>query len=80
MQLLAVPVSTAPTFRPGTPKLVFERQYIRSPGLISYDISPDGQRFLMIRDSSVGDETSTRPELTVVLNWLDELKRLVPSN
>jgi hypothetical protein len=39
--------------------------------LISYDISPDDQRFLMIRDGRLRDETSTRPEVIVVLNWLD---------
>jgi hypothetical protein len=60
--------------------VLFERQYARSPDLISYDISPDGQRFLMIKDVSPGDATSIRPELIVVLNWLYELKRLVLSN
>ncbi len=38
-----------------------------------YDVHPDGQQFLMIR--------SNEPEATgyaVVLNWLEELKRLVP--
>lgn len=41
-----------------------------------YDISPDGERFLMIKEESEG---SSSPEIHVVLNWFEELKRLVPS-
>jgi len=43
----------------------------------TYDISPDGRRFLMIKPV-----TSTRTESTsivVVQNWSEELKRLVPT-
>ncbi len=42
----------------------------------SYDISPDGKRFLTIRESS--GETA-RAELNLVLNWFEELERLVPT-
>lgn len=43
----------------------------------NYDVSSDGARFLMIRR-----EESGRPQqqqLNVVLNWLEELKRLDPN-
>ena len=40
----------------------------------SYDISPDGKRFLMIRR----DAGSVPRQLNVILNWSDELDRLVP--
>jgi hypothetical protein len=41
-----------------------------------FDVSPDGQRFLMIRS-----ESSSRPtEIRLVLNWFEDLKRLVPTN
>jgi hypothetical protein len=40
----------------------------------SYDVGPDG-RFLMIKPS--GPLPGTAP-ISVVLNWLEELKRLVP--
>ena len=40
----------------------------------SYDIFPDGQRFLMIK--AVGGSTG---QINVVLNWFEELKRLVPT-
>jgi hypothetical protein len=47
------------------------------PGVASsnYDVTPDGRRFLMVRDDD--DVESTR--IVVVLNWSEELKRLVPT-
>jgi hypothetical protein len=46
-----------------------------SPGR-TYDVSPDGQRFLVIKDNAVSDPASTAPvpSMVVVLNWLEELK------
>ncbi|MDA2938819.1 hypothetical protein MYX75_11230 [Acidobacteria bacterium AH-259-A15] len=41
-----------------------------------YDVHPDGRRFLMLEKG--GDES--RPRINVVLNWFEELKRLVPTN
>jgi hypothetical protein len=38
----------------------------------NYDVSSDGQRFLMVKTES------GEPRLNLVLNWFDELKRLVP--
>ena len=72
--LTAVPVQTSgPTFRAGTPAKVFDaggytRGYARD-----YDVSPDGQRFLMIKDGP------KRDELIVVERWFEELKPLSPS-
>lgn len=40
----------------------------------AHDISPDGERFLMIRQPAAPPAT----EIVIVENWLDELKRLVP--
>ena len=46
----------------------------------SYDVSPDGERFLMIKNLD-GDATSFSKEtsLAVVENWFEELNRLAPS-
>jgi len=41
----------------------------------NYDVSPDGQRFLMIKASEQGSATT---QLNVVLNWSDEHHRLAP--
>lgn len=44
----------------------------------TYDISPDGQRFLMMKAG--GGANQTPPQIVVVQNWLEEPKRLVPVN
>ena len=45
----------------------------------TYDITADGRRFLMLKQA--GDPAQTVPNsLVVVLNWAEELKRLVPTN
>ena len=56
---------------------LFEGTYGREPisAHAAYDVSRDGQRFLMVKDLS----GYNRPEkLHLVLNWFDELTRLVP--
>ena len=40
-----------------------------------YDVSLDGQHFVMIQS----EPSEVRPEIHVVLNWFEELKRLVPT-
>ncbi len=42
-------------------------------------ISPDGQRFLMIKEGEQTADTSEPTQLIVVENWFEELKRLVPT-
>lgn len=79
MGLMAVPVTTEPTFSSGAPEVLFPWRYVDVPGTPSYDVARDGRRFLMVKELTPADQTSARPELIVVLNWLDELKRLVPS-
>jgi len=44
------------------------------------DISPEGDRFLMLKEGSGSDETAPATSIIVVLNWFEELKRLVPTN
>jgi len=42
-----------------------------------YDISPDGQRFLMMKEEQRREAQS---EIRVIQNWFEEPKRLVPTN
>ncbi len=72
--MMVVTVETNPQLKIGKPRLLFEGPYFASRGgfQISYDVSPDG-RFLMIRS----DPAPTH--INVVLNWFEELKRLVPT-
>ena len=41
-----------------------------------FRLSLDGQEFLMVQAGPVGD----RPGFTLIQNWTEELKRLVPVN
>ena len=78
--MMVVAVQTEPTFSHSRPRVLFQGFYVTStitPGYRYYDISPDGQRFLMIKESS-GEDSAT--QINVVLNWFEELKRLVPTN
>jgi len=78
--LLGVPVSfEGASFQPGKSTKLVERRYYMGDGSMSgrtYDVAPDGKKFLMIQDAS-GAEAAT-PHLVVVLDWVEELKRLVP--
>ena len=40
----------------------------------TYDIAPDGERFLMVKDATFGGQ-----ELIVVLNWFEGFERVVPT-
>jgi eukaryotic-like serine/threonine-protein kinase len=65
--MIAVPVSTAPVFQAGIPQAVFNTDMVDTgirTGPMSWDIPPDGKRFLIISDKS--QETSS---LNVILNW-----------
>ena len=76
-KMMAVEITMRPTFHAGTPTLLFEGQYFRDLALTEadYDITRDGQRFLMIQPG----EQEAATQINVVLNWFEELKRLVPT-
>jgi serine/threonine-protein kinase len=73
-KMMVVSVQTEPTFRAETPRLLFEGAYLygRPSWAPNYDVSLDGERLLMIKE-----EPGTN-QINVVLNWFEELKRLVP--
>jgi serine/threonine protein kinase len=77
-KMLAVEVTTQPSFSVGKPKLLFEASYMQTPaGSAYYDVSPDGQRFLMIKPV---EQPQTAPtKINIVLNWFEELKQKVPT-
>ena len=74
---MAVDITTQPTFSAGQPKLLFEGSYLLALGYApGYDVSPDGQRFLMAIGSEPG---ASDTQINVVLDWFEDLKRLVPA-
>jgi hypothetical protein len=74
-QLLAVAIDTQPRFSAGTPQPLFETENPSASMAMFYDIAPDG-RFLVAK--AARDSEPIR--FHVVLNWTEELKRLVPAN
>ena len=76
-QMMAVEVTTQPAFSAGKPRLLFEGAYVPTPrSWPDYDVSPDGQRFLMLK---APEQAQAPAQINVVLNWFEELKRRVPS-
>jgi Tol biopolymer transport system component/predicted Ser/Thr protein kinase len=76
-KMMAVDVTTEPTFSAGKPRMLFEGSYVPTPrSFPDYDVSPDGQRFLMLKRS---EEAQAPAQINVVLNWFEELKQKVPT-
>jgi serine/threonine-protein kinase len=77
-KLMAVDITTKPSFAVGKPHTLFEGPYVQAVlPIFNYDVSPDGQRFLMIKP--VEQEHAAPSQINVVLNWFEELKRRVPT-
>lgn len=69
--LMSVPVKTARTaFSAGNPiKLLDARYFVGARANRAYDVAPDGQRFLMIKDGTAGQGQNAPPaSMVVVLN------------
>ena len=73
---MVVDVSTEPTFTRSQPRLLFEGSFLATLLLRNYDVSPDGQRFVMATREEHEPEPVT--QINIVLNWFEELKRLAP--
>jgi serine/threonine-protein kinase len=76
--LMSVKVATAPAFLPGSPEALFESDDLRTAWGRSYDVAPDGQRFLL----TLSKDAPTNPapaQMIFVQHWFEELKRLVPT-
>jgi hypothetical protein len=75
-KMMAVDVATDPKFHAGKPRLLFEGRYEAYSLTTSYDVAPDGVRFVMVK----ADQPSPAPmQFNVVLNWYEEIKRGIGS-
>ena len=73
-KMMAVPATTGASFAAGAPVALFQahpRERYSLPDIFSYDVSGDGQRFLILTKV---DEGNAAP-LSVVLNWSSEMER-----
>ena len=78
--MLVAEVETQETFAARTATALFEGsheldRYSVGP---NYDVSPDGQKFVMVRRTGGGERESI--QMIIVLNWFEELNRLVPTD
>ena len=67
-----------PSLIVGTPEPLFDWRYAAGPDLRYYDVTSDGQRFLVVGSVVSADSGVATPQITVVLNWHQELLERVP--
>jgi serine/threonine-protein kinase len=80
-QLMSVAVTRNVAMPFALPRQVLQRRYFTGVGLTShrtYDVAPDGRRFLMVKAPPSAGDPPTAVQMVVVLNWFDDLRR-VPS-
>lgn len=71
--VMTAAVQTEGTFGTGKTEILFEGKHVGS----SWDISPDGKRFLMVKEAG-SNTTEAGVQLNVIVNWTEELKQRVP--
>lgn len=75
--LMAAPVETqGGTFRAGKATMVIGTPYATPFAWRMYDMTADATRFVMIKNQF---SQTTTPAIVVAQNWIEELKRLLPS-
>jgi eukaryotic-like serine/threonine-protein kinase len=75
-KMMTVDISSQPSYSVGRPKMLFQGPYVPTPITFPfYDVSPDGQRFLMLKPI----EQTFLTQIVVVQNWFEELKQKVPA-
>ncbi len=78
--VMALAFETEPTFTRGAVTQLFGRS-ILGAGNRRMAVSPDGQRFLLLTNAvEETDGEATQPQVIVVQNWFEELRRLVPTD
>jgi dipeptidyl aminopeptidase/acylaminoacyl peptidase len=78
-KVMVVTITLQPEFTAGVPRLLFAGKYEetgRSDEPRNYDVTLDGQGFVMIK---AGERPSTPYQVIVALEWLDELRRRTSS-
>ena len=70
--MVATVTTTGGTFQAGSPKQLLPGPFFSSLASRTYDVTKDGQRFIVIQTS--GGPASSR--VVLVENWFEELRRL----
>jgi serine/threonine-protein kinase len=83
--VVAASAKTDPAFSVETPKMLFRGTYVNAVlayddwDFATWDVSPDGKQFLMMKETGAAATGGGRTrKINVVLNWFEELKQRVP--
>ena len=81
---VAIAAATATTFAAGPPVRILTKKYYAGASLLGldlrgYDVSPDGRRFLMIKEPEAPPPVTQMMNMVLVLNWVDEVKNRLPA-
>ncbi|MFP8873719.1 MAG: hypothetical protein VCB42_04090, partial [Myxococcota bacterium] len=83
-QVMVVSVEANEVLRASAPELLFTGNYDLDNsaggigGVPNYDVSLDGDRFVMVKSDRQNEESGSGPQITVVLNWFEELEERIP--
>ena len=78
-EIVAVPVESSQTFRAGAPQVLFSGPYLAlQDQRLTFDVTNDGSRFLLIKRAT-GEDEAPPQTIVIVENWFEELERLVPT-
>jgi serine/threonine-protein kinase len=78
-RIMAVPVRAGGDFTSANPAVVAEGVSGANSLGRNYDVSLDGRRFLLLLNATGAGDKAQPPQLNIVLNWGEELERLVPA-
>jgi hypothetical protein len=77
--MMSVPVETSQGFRAQKAVKLFEADYLDAGGPVrNYDVSADGEKFVMVKNVDTHNQGADA-NLVVVVNWQEELKQRVPT-
>ena len=74
--MMSAPIVHERTFTPEAPRELFRALFLYAWNMRTYDVARDG-RFLMV---SRGEDVEGAESARIVLNWFEELERLVPTD
>ena len=74
--MMAATLDAEPRLRVRAREHLFENEVFTGDGR-TYDIAPDGARFLVVKESVSGETAGA--QIILVQDWFDELQRLVPT-
>jgi tricorn protease-like protein len=73
-RIMVVDVQTIPEIKIGEPRVFYAGEFVNVGGR-SYDISPDGERALVITASE-----ATATSIRVITNWFDEVDKIISAS